>query len=63
MYEVMMMMMMTMMTMLFYLCSENWTQKKITSRIDVPEKLDLSSFKGKEYNNDGGGDDHDDDDE
>lgn len=56
-------MMMTLMTMLFYLCSENWTQKKITSRIDVPEKLDLSSFKGKEYNNDGGGDDHDDGDE
>jgi len=28
-----------------YYVSDNWTQKKITSRIDVPELLDLSSFK------------------
>ena len=40
-----------------YVCSENWTQKKITSRIDVPEQLDLSSFRG-DYDSD---DDNDDD--
>jgi len=56
-----------MMKMARYYISENWTQKKITSRIDVPEKLDLSSLKATGFLSHetlmgGDGDDDDDDD-